>query len=110
MNSNCRIPASAQYGTCMMIDSADLLDRFLRYVQIDTRSDENSTSTPSTAGQWELLRLLEKELRDLGLSDVVLTEHGYVLATLPATSEKKVPVIAWFAHVDTATNLPGGAK
>jgi len=98
------------YGTHMTIDSADLLDRFLRYVRIDTRSDENSPSTPSTAGQWELLRLLDKELRDLGLSDVELMDHGYVLATLPATSKKNVPVIAWFAHVDTATNLPGAAK
>ena len=98
------------YGPHMTIDSADLLDRFLRYVRIDTRSDENSPSTPSTPGQWELLRLLEKELRDLGLADVILTEHGYVLATLPATSKKTVPTIAWFAHVDTATNLPSAAK
>ncbi|HEY4245458.1 MAG TPA: peptidase T [Lacunisphaera sp.] len=94
----------------MTIDSADLLARFLRYVQIDTRSDENSRSTPSTPGQWVLLSLLEKELRAFGLSEVVLTEHGYVLATLPATSAKPTPVIAWFAHVDTATNLPGAAK
>lgn len=94
----------------MTIDSADLLARFLRYVQIDTRSDEQSSSTPSTPGQWDLLRLLETELKELGLADVVLTEHGYVLATVPATSAKPTPVIAWFAHVDTATNLPGAAK
>jgi tripeptide aminopeptidase len=94
----------------MMIDSADLLERFLRYVQIDTRSDDQSPTCPSTPGQWNLLRLLETELLGLGLSDVILTEHGYVLATLPATSARKTPVIAWFAHVDTATNLPGAAK
>ncbi len=94
----------------MQIDSTDLLDRFLRYVQIDTRSDDRSPTTPSTPGQWDLLRLLEKELRGLGLADVVLTEHGYALATLPATTKKSSPVIAWFAHVDTATNLPGAAK
>ena len=94
----------------MTIDSADLLDRFLRYVRIDTRSDETSASTPSTPGQWSLLRLLEKELKQLGLTDVVLTEHGYVLATVPPTSTRPTPVIAWFAHVDTATNLPGAAK
>ena len=93
-----------------MIDSTDLLDRFLRYVQIDTRSNDQSPTTPSTAGQWDLLRLLETELKTLGLADVVLTEHGYLLATLPPTSDKKAPVIAWFAHVDTATNLPGAAK
>ncbi len=93
-----------------MIDSTDLLDRFLRYVRIDTRSNDQSPATPSTPGQWDLLRLLETELKALGLADVVLTEHGYLLATLPATSGKQTPVIAWFAHVDTATNLPGAAK
>lgn len=94
----------------MQINSTDLLERFLRYVQIDTRSDDKSPTTPSTPGQWDLLRVLEAELKALGLTDVVLTEHGYVLATLPATSPKNIPVIAWFAHVDTATNLPGAAK
>jgi tripeptide aminopeptidase len=94
----------------MQIDSADLLDRFLRYVRIDTRSDDRSPTTPSTPGQWNLLRLLETELQGLGLTDVVLTEHGYALATLPPTSKRKTPVIAWLAHVDTATNLPGAAQ
>jgi len=94
----------------MQIDTADLLDRFLRYVQIDTRSDDRSPTTPSTPGQWDLLRLLEQEMKKLGLTDVTLTEHGYALATLPATSKRETPVIAWFAHVDTATNLPGAAK
>jgi tripeptide aminopeptidase len=94
----------------MQIDTAGLLERFLRYVQINTRSDDQSPATPSTPGQWDLLRLLEKEVRDLGLADVELTEHGYLLATLPANSPKPVPVVAWFAHVDTATNLPGAAK
>ncbi len=94
----------------MPIDQNDLLERFLRYVQIDTRSDDQSSTTPSTPGQWNLLRLLERELRELGLSDVAITEHGYVLATLPATNPAQIPVIAWFAHVDTATNLPGAAK
>ncbi len=103
----CAAPANHRR---MQIDSADLLDRFLRYVRIDTRSDDQSPTTPSTPGQWGLLRLLERELRGLGLADVVLTEHGYVLATLPATSQRHAAVIAWFAHVDTATNLSGAAK
>ncbi len=94
----------------MQPDTTDLLDRFLRYVQIDTRSNDQSTTTPSTPGQWDLLRLLEVELRSLGLRDVTLTEHGYLLATVPATSAKPTPTLAWFAHVDTATNLPGRAK
>lgn len=93
----------------MSIDTADLLERFLRYVQIDTRADPESTSMPSTPGQWKMLRLLERELRDLGLDDVVLTEFGYVLATLPATTSKIVPVLALCAHVDTSPNLPGAA-
>ena len=91
-------------------DVADLLERFLRYVQIDTRSNDQSATTPSTAGQWDLLRLLETELKALGLVGVTLTEHGYLLATVPATSAKKTPIVAWCAHVDTATNLPGRAK
>ena len=92
-------------------DAADLLARFLRYVQIDTRSDAHSPTCPSTPGQWDLLRLLADELRALGAAEVTLTAHGYVLATLPATSPKPgVPRVAWCAHVDTATNLPGAAK
>jgi tripeptide aminopeptidase len=95
----------------MTMDAADLLDRFLRYVQIDTRSDPRSEQTPSTPGQWNLLKLLRAELEALGASNVTLTEHGYVIATLPATTPQAgVPRVAWFAHVDTATNLPGAAK
>ncbi len=94
----------------MTIDSADLLARFLSYVRIDTRSDADSTTTPSTPGQWDLLRLLAAELTALGAADVVLTPHGYVLATLPATAPHAAPVMAWCAHVDTAPNLPGAAK
>jgi len=93
------------------IDAEDLLERFCRYVRLDTRSDAHSTTCPSTPGQWDLLRLLEKELKELGLADVRLTADGYVLATLPANSPRAgVPRLAWFAHVDTASELPGGAK
>ena len=95
----------------MDFDTADLLERFCRYVRIDTRSDAHSETTPSTPGQWDLLRLLEGELREIGAAEVELTEHGYVLATLPATAGgAHAPTIAWFAHVDTATELPGAAK
>lgn len=94
----------------MTIDSADLLARFLRYVQIDTRSDAHSTSTPSTPGQWDLLRLLAAELTALGAAEVTVTPHGYVLATIPANAPHPVPIMAWCAHADTATNLPGAAK
>jgi tripeptide aminopeptidase len=93
----------------MTIDSADLLARFLRYVQIDTRSDAHSATTPTTPGQWDLLRLLNAELTALGATEVTLTAQGYVLATIPATVTQPVPVMAWCAHVDTAPNLPGAA-
>ena len=95
----------------MTIDASDLLDRFTRYVQIDTRSEPHSDSTPSTPGQWDLLRLLVEELRGMGGADVSIDEWGYVIGTILATSKKAgVPRVAWFAHVDTAPNLPGAAK
>jgi tripeptide aminopeptidase len=83
------------------------LERFLRYVVINTRSDEASTSSPSTPGQLTLLRLLVNELSEMGLSDVSMDEHGYVMATIPATSDKRVPVIGLIAHVDTSPEMPG---
>jgi tripeptide aminopeptidase len=93
------------------IDAEDLLARLCRYVRLDTRSDPHSSTCPSTPGQWDLLRLLENELKEIGAADVRLTTDGYVLATIPTTAPKAgVPRLAWFAHVDTATELPGGAK
>jgi tripeptide aminopeptidase len=84
------------------------LERFLRYVAINTRSDEASSSCPSTPGQLTLLRLLVNEATALGLSDVTMDEHGYVMATIPATTDKlHVPVIGFIAHVDTSPEMPG---
>ena len=84
------------------------LARFLRYVTIDTRSDEHSATTPSTPGQWTLLRLLAEELADIGLTDVSLDGFGYVMATIPATTSKvAVPSIGFIAHVDTSPEMPG---
>lgn len=95
----------------MQIDTADLLDRFLRYVQIDTRADPASETCPSSGGQWLLIQLLATELKEIGAAEVETSEFGYVTATLPATAGcEGAPVIAWCAHVDTAPNLPGGAK
>jgi tripeptide aminopeptidase len=82
-------------------------ERFLRYVRIDTRSDEESQTYPSTNGQLDLLRLLRDELEEVGLADVTMDEHGYVTGTLPPTVEHDVPTIAWFAHVDTAREVSG---
>ena len=92
-------------------DKEDLLNRFLSYVQIDTQSDPHSSTCPSTAKQWDLIHLLENELKELGLDDVHTTEFGYVLATIPRNSKKEnVPQIAFLAHVDTSNACPGNAK
>jgi tripeptide aminopeptidase len=86
----------------------ELEDRFVRYVQVDTQSQEDASQFPSTAGQWDLLRPLADELRGLGARDVQLTEHGYVLATIPATiAADDVPTVAFLAHVDTAPDYSG---
>ncbi|HQN40027.1 MAG TPA: peptidase T, partial [Thermoanaerobaculia bacterium] len=85
-----------------------VLERFLRYVQIDTQSNEESESYPSTAKQFDLLRPLVDELRAIGLADAAIDEWGYVTATIPATSPKtEVPVIGFIAHVDTSPEMPG---
>jgi tripeptide aminopeptidase len=87
---------------------AEIKDRFLRYVQIDTQSDEDSTEVPSTAKQLDLLGLLKDELEALGAADVALTDYGCVLATIPATVDKKdVPTVAFLAHVDTVPGFNG---
>jgi tripeptide aminopeptidase len=82
-------------------------ERFLRYVTYDTQSDEDSEAYPSTAKQLELLKALRDELEQLGLNDVSMDENGYVTATLPATVDREVPTIAFFAHVDTAREVSG---
>ena len=85
-----------------------LLDRFLRYVAIDTRADESSTTCPSTPGQLELMRLLEAELHALGVEDAAVDEHGYLMATIPATPGlEHVRPIGFIAHVDTSPEMPG---
>ena len=84
-----------------------VLDRFLRYVRIDTRADESSTACPSTPGQLALQRVLQAELEEIGLTDVALDEHGYLMATIPATVARAVPTIGFIAHVDTSPEMPG---
>ena len=84
-----------------------LLDRFCRYVRIDTTAVENAGTYPSSPGQLELGRLLAEELRACGAADVVQDQHGIVLATIPATVAHDVPAIAWIAHVDTSPETTG---
>jgi tripeptide aminopeptidase len=85
----------------------DVTACFLRYVVIDTQSDPASPTCPSTEKQKDLGRVLAQELRDLGLRDAHLDEHGYVYATIPATSDKKVPVICFCSHMDTSPDCSG---
>ena len=85
-----------------------VLDRFLRYVRYDTQSREGASTYPSTEGQLVLLGVLASELRELGAADVQIDAHGYVTATVPATSGKQqVPTIGFIAHVDTSPEMPG---
>jgi len=84
-----------------------LLDRFLSYVKIDTQSQEGSDAHPSTPGQMQLARLLKKELKDLGLSNVRLSDKGYLMAELPANTDKDLPVIGFIAHLDTSPDVSG---
>ncbi len=86
-----------------------ILDRFLRYVQIETTSDRHGEQIPSTPGQWDLLRLLVSELREIGIEDIELDEHGYCIARLPSTREGELEdrVIGFLAHVDTSAESSG---
>jgi tripeptide aminopeptidase len=84
------------------------LERFLRYVQIDTRSDDRSSTSPSTPGQLVLLNLLRSELQAMGVADASINEHGVLMATVPATTSRAgVPTIGFIAHVDTSPEMPG---
>ena len=85
----------------------NVLDKFLRYVIIDTQSKEDSESYPSTAKQFDLLNLLVKELNDLRVPKVSIDEYGYVMATIPANVQKSVPAIGFIAHVDTSPEVSG---
>ena len=86
----------------------ELKERFLKYVAINTRSDENSETFPSTAAQWDLLNALVEEMKLLGLEDVTIDKYGYAMGTIPATKGKEgAPVIGFLAHVDTAPDMSG---
>src|SRR5213595_1090640 len=88
--------------------SDTLLSRVLRYVQIDTESDETSNTFPSTPGQLVLLEMLKQELSEMGAADVQMTKHGYVMASVPSNTRKTpVPTVAFLAHVDTAPDCSG---
>ena len=85
----------------------DLTQRFLKYVKFDTQSDEETNLTPSTPGQMIFAQNLERELRDLGLEDISLDDNGYLMATLPANTSRRVPTVGFIAHLDTSPDLSG---
>ena len=87
--------------------SFTVAEKFLRYVQVDTQSDPNSTAQPSTEKQKDLSRILVAELKQMGVRDAELDEWGYVYATIPSNSKKVVPVICFCAHVDTSSDSSG---
>ncbi|MCG9879356.1 MAG: peptidase T [Bacteroidia bacterium] len=90
-----------------MKENYHIAERFMRYVQIDTTADPNSDTQPSSMKQKDLSRLLVQELLEMGVSDAELDEHGYVYATIPATSNKQLPTICFCSHVDTAPDCSG---
>ena len=82
-------------------------DRFLKYVKFDTKSDENSGVTPSTSGQMVFAKYLKEELEGLGLTEITLDDNAYLMATLPANTEEKIPTIGFIAHLDTSPDMSG---
>lgn len=82
-------------------------DRFLKYVKFDTKSDENSGVTPSTSGQMVFAKYLKEELEGLGLTEITLDDNAYLMATLPANTDEKIPTIGFIAHLDTSPDMSG---
>ena len=85
----------------------EVFERFLKYIKIDTQSDETSDTYPSTKKQFDLAKVLQKELQEMGLKDISLDEHCYLMATLPANTTKKIPTIGFIAHMDTCPDMSG---
>lgn len=90
-----------------MINKQALIDRFLSYVTIDTESDPNSDTTPSSEKQWDLARLLAEQLEAMGMTEVSIDDNAYVMASLPATVAHDVPVIGFVSHFDTTPDFTG---
>ena len=90
-----------------MLDKKHIVNRFISYITIDTESDPNSETTPSTEKQWDLANLLVKELKAIGMSDVSIDENAYVMATLPSNVAHDVPAIGFISHFDTSPDFTG---
>ena len=85
----------------------NIVDRFLSYVKYDTQSDEQTNLNPSTPGQMKFAKVLKEELEKMGLSEISLDENGYLMATLPANCDEKVPTVGFIAHMDTSPDMSG---
>lgn len=85
----------------------ELIERFIRYAKVNTQSNPESDTCPSTSEQWDLANMLVEELKAIGMEEVTVDENGYVMATLPANTDKHVPVIGFLAHMDTAPEFTG---
>lgn len=90
-----------------MLDKQKLIDRFISYVTIDTESDPESNTTPSTEKQWNLAKLLVTELKSIGMTDVTIDDNAYIMATLPSNVQHKVPTIGFISHFDTSPDFTG---
>ena len=90
-----------------MLNKKNIIDRFISYVTIDTESDPNSDTTPSTAKQWDLANTLVKELKTIGLKDVTIDDNAYIMATLPSNVDHDVPTIGFVSHFDTTPDFTG---
>ena len=84
-----------------------IIERFIRYVKVDSQSDPESASTPSTQKQWDIIHLLVDELKEIGLSEVSVDDYGYIMATLPSNVSYEVPTVGFIAHYDTAPDFSG---
>ncbi len=90
-----------------MISKENLINRFVSYVTVDTESDPNSQTTPSTEKQWDLAKAIVKELKEIGLQDVTIDDNAYIMATLPSNIDKEVPTIGFVSHFDTSPDFTG---
>lgn len=90
-----------------MLNKQHIIDRFFSYVTVDTKSDPNSETTPSTKKQWDLANALAQELKDIGMREVSIDENAYIMATLPSNVDHEVPTIGFIAHFDTSPDFSG---
>jgi len=91
----------------IMIDQQHLINRFISYITVDTESDPNSDTTPSTEKQWDLAHALVAELKQIGMKEVTIDDNAYIMATLPSNIEEEVPVIGFVSHFDTTPDFTG---